>query len=330
MSCEYIPDAMPGAAPSLDHIRQRRGRPESSAGGESAHSVALTTLSNMNMDGVPIVQKAGNKLSYFDAEGNEISKQKALELAGGVAYYQDPADPCKGRLRLRGQFVGEPRARSIVSGSIGSIGTDIAAPSDLDDFDALPTVEEQEMEDLQDREPPRANRITSQTSAKTGGSFRRITFASSAVALVWLLVLSTGPSQQLMIHGGSKITTYHSTKYYADRGLSLSSEIVQLLEADEKESQPQESRISNDDGSTVSSLDERRSLAVAEVDRILASRQVSEILGSGPKRQQQQEFQRIVHLLHPDKGLVSTSDDRASLALRLTFAARRRMSRCTN
>lgn len=75
-----------------------------------------------------------------------------------------------------------------------------------------------------------------------------------------------------------------------------------------------------------SSVEERRRRAAAEVDRILASRKEIDILGPGPASHQQQEFQRIVLLLHPDKGLVSASDGRAFDALRLTFAARRRRS----
>jgi len=220
--------------------------------------------------------------------------------------------------------------------------------------------------------------------------------------------------QQMTMRGSNAFTTsYRSTKHAANKGLSLSPEIAQLLEAEEKDSEPQativltaivtvkKKRISvdvvkasgleqatytfapddlvsdlvakirerwndavfeNNDGkplrkrigkdalrlwkrvtiitkeplllsegsSSVSSPDDRRRrtrLALAEVDRILASRQVSDILGSGPKRQQQTEFRRIVQLIHPDKGLVFTNDDRASLALRLTFAAHRRQCR---
>merc|ERR1712187_693397 len=64
--------------------------------------------------------------------------------------------------------------------------------------------------------------------------------------------------------------------------------------------------------------------AQAEIDRILASRDVSAILGDGSEK----EYHRIVHLLHPDKGLVSRDDPRANQALRLAFAARRATRIC--
>lgn len=64
-------------------------------------------------------------------------------------------------------------------------------------------------------------------------------------------------------------------------------------------------------------------MAAAEIDRILASREVGDILGDGTKKEQRQAFHRIVHLLHPDKRLVSVNDPRAKQALRLVFAARR-------
>merc|ERR1712072_949444 len=70
-------------------------------------------------------------------------------------------------------------------------------------------------------------------------------------------------------------------------------------------------------------LSKQKALAMAEVERILNSHKVGEILGDGTRTQQRRAFIRIVRLLHPDKGLVSASDPRAALALRLTFAARR-------
>jgi len=64
--------------------------------------------------------------------------------------------------------------------------------------------------------------------------------------------------------------------------------------------------------------------AETEANRILSATKENDILGCGPISEQQREFQRIVKLLHPDKGLVSASDKRANTALRLAFAARRR------
>lgn len=71
-------------------------------------------------------------------------------------------------------------------------------------------------------------------------------------------------------------------------------------------------------------LERQRVLAALEIDRILASQHIDDILGEGTERERQQEFHRVARLLHPDKGLVSSDDQRASLALRLSFAARRR------
>merc|ERR1719277_1627004 len=62
-------------------------------------------------------------------------------------------------------------------------------------------------------------------------------------------------------------------------------------------------------------------VAATEVDRILASRSVGEILDKGSQKEQRRAFHRIARLLHPENGLVSKDDRRASLALRLAFAA---------
>lgn len=71
----------------------------------------------------------------------------------------------------------------------------------------------------------------------------------------------------------------------------------------------------------------QRAKAAAEVDRILASRTAQEILGGGSREEQQKEFKRIALLLHPDKGIVQTDDDRASLAMRLALAAAQKIRR---
>merc|ERR1712048_747627 len=81
------------------------------------------------------------------------------------------------------------------------------------------------------------------------------------------------------------------------------------------------------DGSVQDSTDELsveklRELAAVEINRILASSSVSEILGDGNQKEQRRALHRIARLLHPDKGLVSSDDQRASLALRLAYAAR--------
>merc|ERR1712176_212533 len=81
------------------------------------------------------------------------------------------------------------------------------------------------------------------------------------------------------------------------------------------------------DGSVQDSTDDfpvekLRQLAAEEINRILASSSVSEILGHGTQKEQRRALHRIARLLHPDKGLVSSDDHRASLALRLAYAAR--------
>merc|ERR1711924_298102 len=48
----------------------------------------------------------------------------------------------------------------------------------------------------------------------------------------------------------------------------------------------------------------QRKKAQAEIDRILAARTASELLGTGSKEDQRREFKRLALLLHPDKGFV--------------------------
>mmetsp|Transcript_31912 Transcript_31912/g.67872 ORF Transcript_31912/g.67872 Transcript_31912/m.67872 type:complete len:374 (+) Transcript_31912:68-1189(+) len=65
----------------------------------------------------------------------------------------------------------------------------------------------------------------------------------------------------------------------------------------------------------------QRAAVAVEVERILAVRSASEILGGGSREEQQREFKRLALLLHPDKGLVSCDDTRARLAWQLVMAA---------
>jgi len=313
MACSGIPDAKLGSAPGLE-ILQRTDRPPSE-GGESAHSVALTTLSSKRLDGIPIAQKVGDKtFRYLDASGNELTKQEAMELAGGVAYYPEAGDPSKGRLRRRGTFVSEHDARTIVEGS--RAGSDVANIRDLDGFDGkLDTVEEDKEEHQQDKAKPVIH------TEKMG----------NGRLLPWLLVfvLLAVVSSSLWPAGRREVAL-SSSGGHVDDSSPLSPEIAALLRADRMASPEGGDGLSEalldvpPSAKDNSSLEERRRRAAAEVDRILASRRESDILGTGPASHQQQEFQRIVLLLHPDKGLVSASDGRASDALRLTFAARRR------
>ena len=64
---------------------------------ETALSVALTTLTCRRLGGIPIAQKVSEKrLRYLDSSGKEITKQQAMAMANGVAYYQEAGDPSKG------------------------------------------------------------------------------------------------------------------------------------------------------------------------------------------------------------------------------------------
>lgn len=65
----------------------------------------------------------------------------------------------------------------------------------------------------------------------------------------------------------------------------------------------------------------QKTKAAEEVERILAARNVAEVLGNGSKEEQRREFKRLALLLHPDKGLVDHDDTRAGLAMRLAMAA---------
>jgi len=341
MACSHISDAKFGSAPGLE-IRKRIDHP-SSEGGESVHTVALTTLSSKRLDGIPIAQKVGEKMfHYFDKDGNQLTKQQAMALAGGVAYYPDVQDPSKGRFRCNGAYASENYARTLLTGS--RAGSDIANIGDLDGFDGklLHGVEEEDEEPQQDeaepavqteetgdarlldeqKEEPRQDKAESVIkTAKTG--YAGLLPALSALVLLAAISLPLWQS-------GRREVALAGSDGRVDSSSTLSPEIAALLKAD--------TTVTVDGGDLLaealldmpppakdsSSLEERMRRAAAEVDRILAARMESDILGPGPLSHQQKEFQRIVLLLHPDKGLVSASDGRASDALRLAFAARRR------
>ena len=83
---------------------------------------ALAALAAKGLHGVPVAQRVGDKaFDYYDHHGNRLSKEQALALCGGVAYYVEVENPSGGRLRRRGAFVSESDARAILSGSSGGI-----------------------------------------------------------------------------------------------------------------------------------------------------------------------------------------------------------------
>jgi len=86
-----------------------------SNGDQPAHNLALTFLTNKQLECIPVAQKIDAKhVRYLDSAGNELTKEEAMALAGGVIYYQEATDPHKGRFRQRGAFVSEDVARAIV------------------------------------------------------------------------------------------------------------------------------------------------------------------------------------------------------------------------
>merc|ERR1719195_510798 len=68
-------------------------------------------------------------------------------------------------------------------------------------------------------------------------------------------------------------------------------------------------------------LESQRALAAKEVERILAVRDIDQVLGGGSWDEQRLEFRRLAKILHPDKGVVSTDDKHAALAMRFAIAA---------
>ena len=73
-------------------------------------------LALKRLEGIPIVLKVGEKsFRYLNWNGDEITRQEAMYVAGGIAYYHDAADPSKSQLRHRGSFVKEEDARAIVT-----------------------------------------------------------------------------------------------------------------------------------------------------------------------------------------------------------------------
>merc|ERR1712187_103177 len=56
-------------------------------------------------------------------------------IADGAIFYQDPTDPRQGRVRRRGSFFSEDKARTVIENS--RAGTDVANMRDLDELPAF-------------------------------------------------------------------------------------------------------------------------------------------------------------------------------------------------
>merc|ERR1711862_460020 len=61
--------------------------------------------------------------------------------------------------------------------------------------------------------------------------------------------------------------------------------------------------------------------AAAEVKRINAAKDLSDVLGGGTLEEQRRRFKRIARLLHPDKGVLGAYDTHVDNALRRAMAA---------
>lgn len=83
--------------------------------------------------------------------------------------------------------------------------------------------------------------------------------------------------------------------------------------------EPKDSR-----GTSAADVEERKLSAQAEINRVLSCK-VKDVLKGTTGAHKKRDFRRIALLLHPDKGLVSESDERAKLAWRLVSAAGRQI-----
>jgi hypothetical protein len=323
MPREQIPEAKVGAAPGLE-IKQHAGRVAASEGGESTHSMALTYLSSKRLEGLPVAQKQidGNH-KYFDCSGIEISLKQASLVADGAIFYQDPTDPRKGRIRRRGSFFSEDGARTILENS--RAGTDVA---NMRDLDGLPAFEEDLhtiKEDGKEFHQSYADKTPTTEKQRICGFMQHLIIPVLLLAIA-ASFLSMSRHDVAPFGSGHQVTIGHTGQHYVEK-VPLGEEIASLLKADEM-GEDEVSRALLDMPQVAEenhpSRQEQEQQASAEIDRILSCRTESDILGPGSLSQQQREFHRIALLLHPDKGLVSAGDERAGVALRLIFAARRR------
>lgn len=341
-------------SPGLEITLARQSAP--SVSGESTHSMASTTLVAKDLAGMPIAHKVGHRQFVFnDWKGNEITREEALRIAGGYIWYQNEADPTEGCVRRRdGRYGREDDARSHLSASRVGCSSDIANLADFEGENRLQDVleEEEEKEPCREEEPCQGS--GNKEAPQTPRSFPTlwcililcVVFAAplslhctsrSASGVAFAPPLDLKLSAQFEQGGSRGCTTGSSdcikdfkqrTSMHPTGNTEMSWPLSDLLAKDEMYtdgdvvhllSGPLHEKDIDDHALPIAKL---KVMAKAEIDRILACRDVSDILGHGGKK----EFHRIAHLLHPDKGLVSRDDPRANLALRLVFAAHRATS----
>merc|ERR1712232_1404137 len=271
--------------------------------GKSVHSQAVSHLTSMGLHGIPIVEKVNGELMYSDANGNRITKKEAMDVADGVAYYlsENRADPTKGRLRHRGTFVSKDDASTVVSRSRSGNNSDVANLRDLDGFGEpeLQTV----AEDAGDGAGLRR---------KTGGGGFIVCPGVVIALLVYITFsayYSSDPRHDLgKVELLGYIDSESTQSLEIEEALGLSRPLRQLLAKAEKGTNEDATELLLDEPTRTMddelSVDQRKALAAAEIDRIVTSRP-EDILGTGTCLEKRRAFNRIARLLHPDKGLVS-------------------------
>jgi hypothetical protein len=306
----------------------------------SNHRVAVTTLASLQLENVPVAQKIDeNRFSYLEANGKTLTKEEALKSAEGVVYYQDQFDPSKGRLRCRGTFISVDNARHRVSAFETS---NCSSVSNLQNNSGLPADGQENVpQDTRSRRPVKFESqgplrwlamlalfaiAASLASAPTAGTADMKLLEHLDPKLAQLLE-KHARSHCVKAQAGCDRDTRTSFSGSAHDSTSLSLPLSKLLLKDEMHTDDEDDTVQRFlDGpvrATKESKDHLTQKAAKEVERILACRDVEQILGGGTPTEQRRAFNRIVRLLHPDKGLTSENDTRASLALRLAFAARK-------
>ena len=78
---------------------------------------------------IPVFVKVGDRtFRHYDNRGNQITKDEAMRMANGVAYYCDKDTPEAGRLRMRGVYCSYESARVAIGGQL-AIADGASGPS---------------------------------------------------------------------------------------------------------------------------------------------------------------------------------------------------------